>query len=228
MNAEKIIKVYFISGLAADRRAFQFINLPEGFETVYLDWQSFHKGESMQSYAWRLAEKIDTTNPFVLLGLSMGGMLATEIAKIYKPLLTILISSVPVSTSLPNIYKLAALTKIYRVIPGGWLKSASLAKRLFARETKEVKAILRQIIKDSDPKIIRDAVHAIVTWENTWIPPNLLHIHGTKDELLPYRKVNALYNITGGSHLMVLSQAKEINIILHEALSGLKKGVKNI
>ena len=53
------MKVYFISGLAADKRIFKNLRLPEGFEPVYLDWISPLKDESLRDYALRLAKKID-------------------------------------------------------------------------------------------------------------------------------------------------------------------------
>jgi hypothetical protein len=75
------MKAYFISGMAADARVFRHIRLPEGYEPVYLDWIDPVPHESLRSYALRLAERIDKNHPFILLGLSFGGMLGTEIAK---------------------------------------------------------------------------------------------------------------------------------------------------
>ena len=42
------MKVYFVSGLAADKRVFKHIILPVGFETVYLDWITPLKNESLK------------------------------------------------------------------------------------------------------------------------------------------------------------------------------------
>ena len=68
-----IMNVYFISGLGADRRAFEKINLPERFSIHHLDWIQHNQGESLNDYAKRLAATIDTTQPFAIVGLSMGG-----------------------------------------------------------------------------------------------------------------------------------------------------------
>lgn len=83
------MKAYFISGMGADKRVFTHIQLPEGFEAVFLDWLAPNREETLPSYAMRLADHIDTTEPFVLIGLSFGGMLATEIAKQYPPAATV-------------------------------------------------------------------------------------------------------------------------------------------
>src|SRR6478752_103643 len=99
------MKVYFISGLAADSRVFHHIRLAEEHEMVHLQWIEPVVNETLGSYAERLAEKIDTAEPFALVGLSMGGMIAAEIAQTYKPVSTILISSIPCSLHLPTYFK---------------------------------------------------------------------------------------------------------------------------
>ena len=74
------MKAYFISGIGADYRLFTHIRLPEGFETCYVHWIPPEKDETLPVYARRLAEQIDTSEPFVLIGFSLGGIMAVEIA----------------------------------------------------------------------------------------------------------------------------------------------------
>src|SRR3954471_14038187 len=125
------MKVYFIAGLAADKRVFKYIQLPTGCEAVFLDWISPEKEDTLPSYALRLASTINKEEPFALIGLSFGGMLATEIAKVYQPAVTILISSVPVSKELPGYFRMAGKMRLHKIVPVSLLKSSSLAKRLF-------------------------------------------------------------------------------------------------
>src|SRR5450432_3539489 len=101
------MKVYFISGLAADSRVFKYIQLPAHCEAVFLEWITPIKNESLQNYSMRLAERIDMNEPFSIIGLSMGGMMASEIACRLSPAATILISSVPSSKHLPFYFKIA-------------------------------------------------------------------------------------------------------------------------
>lgn len=212
------MKLYIISGLAADSRVFANIKLPEGFEAVHLHWITPYKKESLESYAGRLAEKIDPSEPFILLGLSMGGMIASEISKKYKPAATILFSSVPVASQLPKRFRVVQQLRLYKLIPVRLLKSASLIKRVFAPETPADKKILRQVVKESDPYFIRWAIEAILKWENEQMPEPLYHAHGSSDEILPIKNTKPTFIIKGGKHLMVMTRADELNRFLEEVL----------
>ena len=79
---------YFISGIGADYRMFTHIRLPEGYQAVYIHWIPPKKKEPLGAYASRLIAQIDTAEPFVLIGLSLGGIMAVEIAKRYPPVCT--------------------------------------------------------------------------------------------------------------------------------------------
>ncbi|RYY68007.1 MAG: alpha/beta hydrolase [Chitinophagaceae bacterium] len=215
------MKVYFISGLAADSRVFKHIQLPEGFEVIHLEWISPVKNESLASYAARLAEKIDTNEAFALVGLSMGGMIAAEIAKLYPPKVTILLSSVPVNTHLPYYFSWAYRFKLHRMVPVNLLKKASLYKRVLAPDSPEDKIILKQVIKDSHPAFIKWAMQAILSWKNEDLPQPYWHIHGSKDEILPLKYTKPTHTIAGGNHLMVMNKAGELNALLAELLTSI-------
>src|SRR4051812_11655878 len=123
------MNVYFISGLCADRSIFKYIQLPEGQRKKFLDWIPPHKGESLTAYALRMSEDIDFQTPFSLVGLSLGGMIASELSRLFSPVQTVLISSIPSPQYLPSYYKAAARTGIYRIVPPQLYKQASFIKR---------------------------------------------------------------------------------------------------
>jgi pimeloyl-ACP methyl ester carboxylesterase len=212
------MKVYFISGLAADRRIFKNIRLPEGFDPVYLDWIPPQKTESLRAYALRLARGIDRSQEFVLIGLSMGGMVAVEIANHLHAALTIIISSIPVSKNLPRYFRFAAKLYLHHLVTIRLMKVAAIAKRVFTTETKEDKEMLKAIIRESDPEFIKWALHAILQWHNETIPENLIHIHGKKDEILLFKYTRPTHVISKAGHMMVMNRATEINQILSDVL----------
>ena len=212
------MKVYFISGMAADKRVFKHIQLPKGFEAVYLDWIAPEKDESLQAYALRLAAKINREEPFALVGLSFGGMLATEIAKQYHPVTTVLISSVPVSTQLPGYFRIVAKLGLHKIFPVSLIKTSAATKRFFSREPFEDKKLLWQIIGESDIGLIRWSMQAILNWQNHTIPQPVWHIHGTRDEVLPVRYTQPTHTIRKGGHMLVMTSPDEVNKILAKAL----------
>ena len=219
------MKVYFISGLAADSRVFKHIKLPDDYQAVYLDWIKPQKNESLQSYSCRMAEIIENDKPFAIVGLSMGGMIAAEIAKIYQPAACILLCSVPTHLHFPRHFKWAYFLRLHKLLPVTLIKTASMLKRGFTADNKEDQLLLKKVIKDSDPVFIRWAMHAILSWKNETIPQPLWQIHGSSDGILPIRFTKPTHTIKGGNHLMIMSKAPELNEFLKEALlsAGIKK-----
>ena len=82
------MKLYVISGLGADGSIFEYIQLPKKFtEIIYIDWEIPNYNESFENYVNRMAEKVDVSEKFCLLGYSFGGIMVQEIHKL-KPLIS--------------------------------------------------------------------------------------------------------------------------------------------
>lgn len=212
------MKVYFISGLGADKRAFYKIQLPRHFEAVYLDWIKPLPKESFAAYAKRFSKLINPSEEFVLIGLSFGGMLASELAKILDPKKLIIISSLSCYKELPWYFKLAGKLAIHKILTPAFYKKATLLNRFMGAGDKEMKAIVYHYVKNADPEYIRWALNVILHWLHKERLPGLIHIHGSKDHLLPCRYVKADYIVPGGGHLMVMNKAGEVNKILQQVL----------
>jgi pimeloyl-ACP methyl ester carboxylesterase len=215
------MNVYFISGIGGDRRLFNYIQLPEDFHVGYVDWILPEKKENLPDYANRLTEQIDTGQPFILVGASLGGIMAVEIAKRLTPVATILISSIPVSAQLPAYYTAARHLRLARLLPTSFIKGASNFKRLFTREKGADKKLMRQMIRDGDPRFIKWGLNAVLEWRNEEIPQPLWHIHGARDEVFPIRLTHPSHKIPRAGHLLVMSHAEEVNRILREILLSL-------
>jgi len=208
------LKVYFISGLGADERVFKYIHLSPQFQVVHLNWIQPKKNESLKDYALRMAESIDHSEKFGLVGLSLGGMVATEIAKAYHPEKIVLISSIPLSGHLPFYFRWAGALKLHKIVPVWFLKKMAKVKRVFTTERSEDKKMLRVMIDNCDAGFMRWAFHATLSWRNEELPENFTHIHGTADEVLPMRFTKPGYIIENAGHLMIMTRAKKINTLL--------------
>ena len=213
------MNVYFISGLGADRKAFERLQLPSHFSIHHLDWIKPLNKESLNDYAKRLAAAIDTSAPFSIVGLSMGGMIAAVMGMFLQPYKTILISSIGSIAEFPPLFKMARATKVYKLVPVFVLRWPNpVLYRMFGAATTEEKEVINHLISHADPYFIKWAIEAILTWTNTKRPPHLFHIHGSTDKILPVKYTYPDVVIDGGSHFMVWTKAGEVSKVLAEAL----------
>lgn len=220
MVQERQINAYLVSGLGADRRAFSRTKLPPGYRVHYIDWILPYRNESFEAYALRLSEGIDRTRPFVLVGLSFGGMLVSELSGLLSPRKTILISSASNRNELPWYFRLAGRLGIHRLLPSRLLKRTNvLIYKIIGTGTREEKAMLRGMLEDAEVSVFRWSVNAILTWKRTERPLNIFHIHGSRDLMLPQRYVNADLVVPGGKHFMLYSMAGEVNEAIAAALA---------
>jgi pimeloyl-ACP methyl ester carboxylesterase len=213
------MKVYFISGIAADKRLFRHIRLPEGYEPVYLEWIKPFSNETLSDYACRLAENINVKEAFILIGTSLGGIVATEIALKYQPLAVIIIGSVPVDSQLPGYFRIAGALKIHKLIPGSLFKISANLKHYFSGENAEDRKVIIQMISETDGRFIRWGINAVLNWKNRELPKFLYHIHGTRDEMFPYSLTAPTHTISKGDHSIVINRAGEVNRIIREILN---------
>ena len=213
------MKAYFISGLGADRRVFYKIQLPSGYQPVHLEWISPLPNENFSDYAKRFSQLIQPDEDFILIGLSFGGILASEIAKITNPKKLIIISSLSSYKELPWYFKLVGKLGLQKIISPSLYKQATIINRFMGAGNKEMKSIVYDYVRKTDSEFIRWSLNAILNWSQLDKLPNLIHIHGSNDHLLPLRFVHADYIVLNGGHLMVMNKAKEVNGILKEILN---------
>ena len=212
------MKAYFISGLGADKKAFQKIKLPQGYEPVFLEWIPPQKEESLSNYAHRFSRFIKCDEEFILIGLSFGGMLASEIAKLHHPLKTIIISSLATSDELPWYFKKAGSIGLHKAVPIRLLKAGSVLKNLMGVASKEDKAIIINYARSADPGLVRWSLDAIINWDQPDRLPGIIHLHGSSDRMLPIKYTHPDFVIKGGGHLMIFNKAEEVNKILQQVL----------
>ena len=181
-------KCYLLSGLGADGTVFQYLDF-EGVEVEYMEWLSPLPKETLPAYAKRMTQKITTPHP-ILVGLSFGGMVAMEIAKQIPVKKVILISSAKERKELPWFYRFSAKLKLQKILPYTLIKRTNgFTYWLFGATSAHEKALLKEIFRKTPTTFLKWAINAILTWKNTEISTHILHIHGDKDRILPYKNV---------------------------------------
>ena len=216
-KAEK--RIYCISGLGADQRVFTKLKF-KGYQPVYLDWLPPNQQESLADYAQRLAANIEDQEP-ILIGLSFGGMVATEIAKQIEVKQAILISTVKITPENPWYFRLFRWLPIHRLIPFKsllWLVYW-LINWFFSLETTEERKLLKAILIDTDAKFLKWAINQAIFWQNEIIPDHIYHIHGTGDRIFPLTFVEPDITIDKGGHFMIMNRADKISQIIDELLN---------
>jgi hypothetical protein len=177
------------------------------------------KNEMLEHYCRRLSSQIDAEKPFSLVGLSFGGVVATELSKFLHPVQTVLISSFCLNREVPKFYAFLSNTGLFKLIPTRvLLKPNHFAYRLFGAYKPAMKKMLQSILEDTDPEFFKWALGQLFSWNNQWIPPNLIRIHGTADKVLPYKSNMQAIPVAGGEHLMVYSKSEIVSEILAEKL----------
>lgn len=214
--------VFIISGLGVDQRVFQTVSFGH-FEPVFLEWLSPLPNEPLVHYAARMAAAITEREP-ILIGLSFGGIIALEIARLIACRQVILIASARNYKELPLYYRLLGRIGLHRSIPDrSWANANALSYWLFGVSKKEEKELLARILKETDKKFRIWAIDALLRWRGLATVEDVTAIHGDKDRVIPMRNTRPDLIVKGGGHFMTVSHAEEISRLLQERLNSLRR-----
>jgi len=217
----KKIQIYFMPGLGANPKIFEHISLPKDrFEIHLLEWKiPVSENESIQDYAQRMAYEIKHQNP-VLLGVSFGGVLVQEIAKIIAVKKIILVSSIKSHYEFPNRLKLLQKTKAYKFFPTRIIENFDKYKKYFLGDFLKKRADLYTLyLSVNDALYLKWAIYTLLHWQQDKIPENILHIHGNNDHVFPSKHIHNFTQINKGTHVMILLKANEISTIIYKNLT---------
>jgi pimeloyl-ACP methyl ester carboxylesterase len=210
--------IYCISGLGADERAFSKLVVHD-HELKVIKWLMPHTGESLPDYAIRMRAEITEEDP-ILMGLSFGGMLCTEIAKQIPVKRIIIISSIKSAAELPVWLKTAAKLRLNKILP---MRSTKLTEpfqnRILGVSTPEEINLVRQFRTKADLPYTTWAVDQAINWKNEWQHPEIFHIHGDRDNLFPIKYVKPTYVIKNGGHFMIMNKAEEVSSCINAILN---------
>jgi pimeloyl-ACP methyl ester carboxylesterase len=210
--------IYIFSGLGADKRLFQKIDF-SGFNIIHVDWIPPLENESLEIYAQRIMKEIKHERP-ILIGLSFGGFIVCEIAKVLETEKVILLATAQTYRNLPFYYRAAGFLRLHKVVPLRLLKHPSfITYWFFGTETRENKRLLKQVLEDIDLQFLKWAIDKVLSWKNSVKNKNAVHIHGTKDRILPIKFVHPDIIVKGGGHVMTLTKANELTKLIREELA---------
>lgn len=224
INAQKSpaprTKVYLIPGQGFDYRVFNNLNLTDNFDTVYIHYVVPDKKSELKEYARILAQQIDTTESFSLIGVSFGGMVCSEMCEFLNPEKVILISSAKERKEIPSGYKMFKYFPINLLIPEFLYKaSGQILRPIFEPDEKLANGLFKDMLHNNDNQFMKQSTKMIINWNKKTYSNKIVHIHGTNDNTLPFRNIKANYTIDKGSHMMVFTRSEEINAIVNRILN---------
>lgn len=224
-NGEKIFAqapssdtiIYLLPGQGADCRLFKYIEFP--YDTIHLEFPVPEKKTSLSEYAHGFISRIDTSRPFILIGVSLGGMICSELADTLEPNLTIVISSAKYRGELPGRYKFQKTIPINKIIPKAMTKwGAKVLAPIVEPARKQDKETFRSMIEAKDPAYLKRTVDMVINWDKEGYDDRIIHIHGDQDHTLPHRKVKYDYLVENGTHMMVYIRGDEVSKLINKIL----------
>ena len=218
-TAPQKLRLYLIPGTGADQRLFDALDL-SGYDTTHVRLPVGERGEDLPEYAARVArDQMDTTAPFAIVGVSLGGMVATELAEQLSPEHVVIIASAKTRHELPPGYRLARYVPLYRVVGGRTMRW--FTKR-FQPVVEPMATAQRELFVDmiygKDPKFLQRAVGMMVRWDRTEAPPGITHVHGTEDRTLPYRHATPDLVVRDEGHMLTYSRPEVVEWVLRREL----------
>lgn len=194
------MKTYLLPGMGADRRMFPgpWGSLPN---VAYIEWRSYAGETSIRGLAsWIIADHSIAPGD-LLVGCSLGGIVACEIANITAVAGLVLVGSAKnkgeINPFVSMLHPLIDLTPL------------AFVQRLAASVPHDIASMF----SDSDPVFLRAMCRAIFVWEGlkegrgkSW------RIHGKADRVIPAPK--GVDHLLPGGHLIAITHAQEcVNVI---------------
>ena len=225
-----------LPGFGCDGRVFGPQRRAFGDRLETPGWITPEPNESIRAYAQRWAGQLSRPGddrPLCLGGLSLGGLVAQEMARFIRPTprAVLLIAS----ADRPERWSLAAQAAQWLggLVPGPSVNTlASLLAIPFALRDgldDEGKALLRAMAQDADPAVLKWSAAAAMDWpgppetppaippETSQEVPRVYRVHGTHDWVIP-DDGQADSSVELGRHLINLSHAPTVNRFLFESM----------
>jgi len=217
MKTDKI-HIYFVPGLAASSKIFEYLKLPENkFELHFLEWLiPLTLDESIEAYAKRMAAFVSEDN-VVLVGVSFGGIMVQEMSKFLNVKKVVIISSVKSKNEFSKRLQILQKTKAYKLFPSKVVSNIEdFSVVVFGEFVKKRIELYKKYLSVRDELYLTWAIDHVLNWQQSSSQKNIIHIHGMNDHIFPIKNIKNCIPIENGTHIMILNKAKTISKILSD------------
>ena len=158
-----------------------------------------------------MSKKIKHKNP-ILLGVSFGGIIVQELDKIINVKKLIIVSSVKSHKEFPILYKIARDYQLNNALPFGMFDNfIKFSLKLNINKLYKRIDLAERYLTERDEIYLEWAVSSLLNWKQEEHRPDLIHIHGDKDNVFPIENISNCIKINGGKHEMIILKAKWFN-----------------
>jgi len=187
--------IHALPGMGGDHRMYQdeWLSLQD---FIAHDWPAYHGETTLAAVARSICEVNEIDDGDILVGSSLGGMVACEITKLRRIPQLFLVGSAAHRNEVSHLF--SVLHPLINVVPIDLMKGAA----------GKIHNDLFQMFSASDTSFIRVMSDAIFKWEGLGITATRVHrIHGMHDWVIPLpEKVDLALN---GGHLIAMTHAKD-------------------
>jgi len=210
------MKLYVISGLGADFKVLEKIKFPTNLKVIFVPWLIPEKGEHFKDYVVRIAENIDDSQPFSLLGYSFGGIMVQEIDKIKPAEKIVILGSIKSDKEKSRFIKIGEVTRIPKYLPENIFTEKSVLGYSFIRKLFDPNnPRIMEYFNVRNPYYLKWSIEKIAAWkfeEN----PKVIQVLADKDIMFPIKYSKPNYVIENGTHLFPATKSREVSAILQE------------
>ncbi len=196
-KAGKYSRVFVLPGAGADARMYPDV-WRELRDCTFLEWPRYAGEKTIRELAERLVREAGIADGDVVMGSSLGGIVACEIAKLRKLKALVLVGSATRKEEVSGL--LRVLSPLIGFAPLEFIQRAA----------GKMPGELMQMFEASQADFIRAMCAAIFSWDGlgeAGILTRLLRIHGCNDRVIPLPANVDL--VLDGGHLIAMTHAEE-------------------
>ncbi len=208
----KKFPLFAIPGMGVDGRIFSQLRLDRPLKI--LEWLPPQVGEPLSQYALRMGASLPQ-EPVLLLGLSLGGVVAQEMHQHFSIAGISLLSSIKGPQELPMSFRLMRTLPLYQLSRGEWrIRTLPYWAPFFGIRDPAEQNLLQDMFRRFGNEYRMWAMQQLLQWPGNPTGSRLIHLHGTRDQVFRPACIQADHWIEGGNHFMVYQRAREISEIL--------------